>query len=561
MLNLYFIVIFFFFLLLIKFNQDQSSMKFSYLKCIIVLLLGFFAGYLEVQFIYVVAGILVWSWYWHRKPSSHPSEIKPQDKAKEQTKAPHKVADKEFEKVQCLSVIMEHMWPYLSKYLVKFLKQKIQPKLRSKSRYLSNFCFFDIDFGKKAPQVTHMRVQSDPEKKQIIMDLQIKYNAPVKLDVGLSERAALARVNNVKLEGTFRIIFAPLMGNKPLIGALTFYFPQRPALQLDWTGLTRLLDIPGLHSLTNRKIVEKIATFLVSPKHITKRITSKCDVTELHFKERKNAVRIHVLEARNLVAKDFYTKKSDPFVVVRGGGKTFKTRVISKTLNPEWKQTFEILFSELPGQEIEFQLWDRDVARDDPMGSCKIAVSQVLKKKCVDKWIRLQNVKSGELHIKVECLRLLSDPAKLNKVIKQNKLIQSPKSEELSSAVLYTVIQKAKGLPVIRPKKSKLNPLAKVQVTVGDTVKRSGGKINTTGEPEWKKRIQFLIKNPLNEELKLKVRNEQNKVLGRASVPLSRLMNANDMTIENWFPLKSKGKTSEILLKLQLRILAPRKLV
>uniref|UniRef100_A0A6I8Q4F7 C2 domain-containing protein n=1 Tax=Xenopus tropicalis TaxID=8364 RepID=A0A6I8Q4F7_XENTR len=55
-----------------------------------------------------------------------------------------------------------------------------------------------------------------------------------------------------------------------------------------------------------------------------------------------NALRIHVLGAKNLVAKDFITKKSDPFVVIRGGGKTFKTSVISKTLNPRWNQIFEV---------------------------------------------------------------------------------------------------------------------------------------------------------------------------------------------------------------------------
>eukprot|EP00079_Xenopus_tropicalis_P034257 XP_017948028.1 PREDICTED: extended synaptotagmin-1-like [Xenopus tropicalis] len=70
--------------------------------------------------------------------------------------------------------------------------------------------------------------------------------------------------------------------------------------------------------------------------------------------------------------------------------------------------------------------------------------------------------------------------------------------------------------------------------------------------------MQILIKNPLGEKMKLKVRNENNKVLGSLSVPLSNIMAAKDMTIEDWFPLKSKSKNSEVLMKLQLRILAPR---
>ncbi|XP_031755249.1 extended synaptotagmin-1-like [Xenopus tropicalis] len=501
-------IIFSIFLFSIVFStmSDQTrSTSFSFSKCILFLLWGYFGGYSGLRFFYVAVGLGVWYWYKYkyRKPTAQVPVMKTEEKAKQQAKAPPKVQDDQFENVRCLTVMMENMWPYLRKYVAKFLKEKIQPKLRSRNKYLKHCSFMEIDLGTKPPEVNRMRVESDVEKKQIIMDLQISYNAPVKVIIGLYEHA-IARVNTIKLEGTFRIVLAPLMGNVPIVGAMTFYFPQRPDLHLEWTGLTSLLNISGVQSLTQKKVVDKIANFLVSPKHITKRITSKFDIMELRFKERKNALRINVLEARNLVAKDFITKKSDPFVVVHGGGKTFKTRVISKNLNPQWNQTFEILFSELPGQEITFEVFDRDEARDDPMGSCKIAVSQVLERKSINKWFRLENVQSGDLHIKVETLQLLSDPAQLNKVLKLNKEIQPPKSEELSSAVLYAVIQKARSLPVIRPKKSLLNPLAKLQVTVGETVKKSGGKKNN-GEPEWKKRMQILIKNPLGEKMKLKV--------------------------------------------------------
>ena len=55
---------------------------------------------------------------------------------------------------------------------------------------------------------------------------------------------------------------------------------------------------------------------------------------------------INVVKGRNLVAKDrsgvFGKKKaSDPYVKVLFGGKKYgKTRDISKTLNPEWNETF-----------------------------------------------------------------------------------------------------------------------------------------------------------------------------------------------------------------------------
>lgn len=61
-------------------------------------------------------------------------------------------------------------------------------------------------------------------------------------------------------------------------------------------------------------------------------------------------LRVSVLEGENLIAKDNFMGgmikgKSDPYVMVRSGGKSVQTRVIKETLNPHWDQTFEVLFT------------------------------------------------------------------------------------------------------------------------------------------------------------------------------------------------------------------------
>ncbi|XP_041447451.1 extended synaptotagmin-3-like [Xenopus laevis] len=88
-----------------------------------------------------------------------------------------------------------------------------------------------------------MRVQSDPEKKQILLDLKISLNAAVMVNVGIS-KTIMAGVKSVKLEGTLRIILAPLIPDVPFTEAVNIYFPRRPVLHLQWTGLTNLLNIP-----------------------------------------------------------------------------------------------------------------------------------------------------------------------------------------------------------------------------------------------------------------------------------------------------------------------------
>lgn len=63
--------------------------------------------------------------------------------------------------------------------------------------------------------------------------------------------------------------------------------------------------------------------------------------------EFQSVIRIHVLEAENLIAKDNFMGgmikgKSDPYVKVRLGGQKFRSRVIKEDLNPRWSEIYEV---------------------------------------------------------------------------------------------------------------------------------------------------------------------------------------------------------------------------
>lgn len=64
----------------------------------------------------------------------------------------------------------------------------------------------------------------------------------------------------------------------------------------------------------------------------------------------QNVIRIHLLEAENLIAKDNFMGgmikgKSDPYVKVRLGGQKFRSRVIKEELNPRWSEIYEVRMS------------------------------------------------------------------------------------------------------------------------------------------------------------------------------------------------------------------------
>lgn len=61
----------------------------------------------------------------------------------------------------------------------------------------------------------------------------------------------------------------------------------------------------------------------------------------------QGVVRIHLLEAQNLAAKDNYVKGvmaglSDPYAILRVGPQTFTSQHIDNTDSPKWGEVYEV---------------------------------------------------------------------------------------------------------------------------------------------------------------------------------------------------------------------------
>lgn len=59
-------------------------------------------------------------------------------------------------------------------------------------------------------------------------------------------------------------------------------------------------------------------------------------------------LRIHLVEAQNLIAKDNFMGgmvkgKSDPYVKIRVAGITYRSHTIKENLNPIWNELYEVL--------------------------------------------------------------------------------------------------------------------------------------------------------------------------------------------------------------------------
>ncbi|XP_058035736.1 extended synaptotagmin-2 isoform X2 [Ahaetulla prasina] len=464
------------------------------------------------------------------------------------------------ERAEWLNKTVKHMWPFICQFIEKLFRETIEPAVKGANSHLSTFSFTKIDIGHQPIRINGVKVYTENvDKRQIILDLQISFVGNCEIDLEIKRYFCRAGVKSIQIHGTMRVILEPLLGDIPLIGALSLFFLRKPLLEINWTGLTNLLDIPGLNGLSDTIILDIISNYLVLPNRITVPFVSEVQIAQLRFPIPKGVLRIHFLEAQDLEGKDTYLKglvkgKSDPYGIIQVGNQIFQSKVIKENLNPKWNEVYEALVYEHPGQDLEIELFDEDPDKDDFLGSLTIDLIEVEKERHIDEWFTLDEVSKGKLHLKLEWLTLKSTVENLDQVLRSIRADKDQADDGLSSALLILYLDSARNLPSGKKMNSNPNPL--VLMTVGHNAQESKIRYKTN-EPVWEEHFTFFVHNPRRQELEVEVKDEQHQCsLGNFKLPLNQLLANEDLTMHQRFHLNNSGPNSTVYMKIALRILS-----
>nr|POF08181.1 phosphatidylserine decarboxylase proenzyme 2 [Quercus suber] len=108
-------------------------------------------------------------------------------------------------------------------------------------------------------------------------------------------------------------------------------------------------------------------------------------------------IRAHVVKGRNLAPKD-KSGTSDPYLVISLGDSRQATSVVSKTLQPEWNQTFDFPVTSPDSALIEATCWDKDLFRNDYMGEFDVMLEELFHEGSTTpepRWFKLESRRSG----------------------------------------------------------------------------------------------------------------------------------------------------------------------
>ncbi|XP_026121767.1 uncharacterized protein LOC113103459 isoform X2 [Carassius auratus] len=545
---------------------DPKAILWTFGKCLTAFLPVYLAGYYRVSTSLVAFGMMVYAGWKHTREAkearlksavqlvNEEQEYISSKSFRSRRDLPSWVSFPDVEKVEWLNKVIQQAWPYIGQYLEKLLTETIAPSIRGSSSHLQTLSFTKVDFGAKPMKVVGVKAHSENKKGQILLDVYISYVGDVEINVEVKRYFCKAGVKGIQLHGMMRVILEPLIGDVPIVGAVTMFFIQRPKLTINWTGLTNLLDIPGLNVMSDTMIMDAIASFLVLPNRLTVPLVANLHVAQLRCPLPRGVVRIHLVEADGLASKDnsVVAGMSDPYALLRVGPQTFKSRHLDNTLSPKWDEMYEVIVHEVPGQELEVEVFDKDPDQDDFLGRTKLDLGIVKKSKIVDEWFTLKDTPTGRVHLRLEWLTLETDTGRLEEVLKRNESVVSKTAKPPSAAILVVYLDKAEALPM---KKGNKDPNPIVQIAVQDVTRDSRICWNTVN-PQWEDAFTFFIRDPSKQDINVQVKdNDRVQVLGSLSIPVSRLLSCQDLNLDEWFNLDNSGPKSRIHINTVLRVL------
>ncbi|NXK10862.1 MCTP1 protein, partial [Herpetotheres cachinnans] len=109
--------------------------------------------------------------------------------------------------------------------------------------------------------------------------------------------------------------------------------------------------------------------------------TQSLRLSDLHRKSQlwRGIVSVTLIEGRELKAMDA-NGLSDPYVKFRLGHQKYKSKMVPKTLNPQWREQFDFHLYEERGGIIDITVWDKDAGKkDDFIGRCQVDLSTLSK--------------------------------------------------------------------------------------------------------------------------------------------------------------------------------------
>ncbi|XP_031805254.1 multiple C2 and transmembrane domain-containing protein 1 isoform X6 [Sarcophilus harrisii] len=310
-------------------------------------------------------------------------------------------------------------------------------------------------------------------------------------------------------------------------------------------------DVIPMHRFHHWSLYE-IKTMLMrkSWKRSSKFQTQSLRLSDLHRKSHlwRGIVSITLIEGRDLKAMDS-NGFSDPYVKFRLGHQKYKSKIMPKTLNPQWREQFDFHLYEERGGIIDITAWDKDAGkRDDFIGRCQIDLSALSREQTHKLELQLEE---GEGHLVLLVTLTASATVSISDLSVNSLEDQKEREAILKRYSPMRMFHNVKDVGFLQVKVIRAEGLMAADVTGKSdpfcVVELNNDRLLTHTvyknlNPEWNKIFTFNIKD-IHSVLEVTVYDEDRDrsadFLGKVAIPLLTIQNGEQKA----YVLKNKQLT------------------
>uniref|UniRef100_A0A0C9RQ31 TSA: Wollemia nobilis Ref_Wollemi_Transcript_3961_2500 transcribed RNA sequence n=1 Tax=Wollemia nobilis TaxID=56998 RepID=A0A0C9RQ31_9CONI len=335
------------------------------------------------------------------------------------------------ETVRWLNRCMEVVWPMCMERvasqeilmpLVPWFLDKYKPWTAKKA------IIQQLYLGRNPPVLTEMRALSQSaDDDHMVLDLGLAFRSAEDMSAILAVQMrkrlgfgmwAKLHVTGMHVEGKVRV-GVKFLKEWPFVKRVRVSFQGVPYFQMIVKPIFShgldVTELPGIAGWLDKILTTAFEQSLVEPNMLVvdvERLISlaassdsvpNSSGTWFYLDEKPTIayVILEILEGADMKPSD-PNGLADPFIKVCLGTYQFKTKIQKKTLNPKWQEEFKIPISSWESSNvIVLNVRDKDHFLDDDLGECRIHVNDLRGGLRHDKWLPLENVKTGRLHIAV----------------------------------------------------------------------------------------------------------------------------------------------------------------
>ncbi|CAI7791828.1 unnamed protein product [Closterium sp. NIES-53] len=358
------------------------------------------------------------------------------------------------------SVLLSKAWPL---FLNDLVSTKLMPKVapwflsRYKPPMLAKVEVVKANFGDTAPVITSIKVfREGGGRNHVELEASVELVGADNLSVqatayvaGMASIPWTAYITGLQLTGTMRVGLR-FRRSLPFVDRVTLSFVRPPQVScaIKVMGALDAASMPLVASYVDYTIQNALKTSLcwpnrlvvvdavraaafvldlpvppptpeeisiVTPRPVTKGKSTLSAISKKFLSKKGKdgttvlpavaTLLVEVIEAKDLLAADS-GGTSDPYVKGSIGAARFQTAVISKNLNPQWKQKFEVPVADwsLPeSYTLILRVKDYDMfSANDAIGRAQMDISAVRGAGRKEEWVPLVDGGKGKIRVAVE---------------------------------------------------------------------------------------------------------------------------------------------------------------